>query len=205
MPSHLQTRQGTATYLAVYDAKRIANALIEQGVSKGDPGSPTNSRQFASFFWDLDVPDGSVESLYTQTELNKIIAQTKPRVVIGVDIEGLNVPVKMGSILLRTHLSFQSSQVEPEIDIDPPGSGTYSVYRGNHRRTERLHVYSRKPCGSNLWSVRGQSYCKLYPIQNGGCSALCPSVIFRVSYSGLHQQNSHPYNRIAAVQRRKRG
>lgn len=53
--------KGTATYLAVYDdAKRIANALIEQGVSKGDRVAVAlpNSRQFASFFWGILMSGG---------------------------------------------------------------------------------------------------------------------------------------------------
>ncbi len=162
--------KGTATYLAVYDdAKRIANALIEQGVSKGDRVAVAlpNSRQFVSFFWGILMSGGvavPLNPLYTQTELNKIIAQTKPRVVIGVDIEGLNVPVKMAvNPAQDTPVFPEQPSVEPEIDIDPSRDLALIQYTGGTTGEPKGCMFTHENLvaaiyGQSVWSSPIASY-----------------------------------------------
>lgn len=131
--------KGVSTYLGIYnEAKRIANALIEQGVSNGDRIAVAlpNSRLFAAFFWGILMSGGvavPLNPLYTQTEITRILNQTRPKVFVCVDTEEYRdlVSVVIPIDVEQERPVFHNyPNIEPEIDIDPSRDLAFIQYTG---------------------------------------------------------------------------
>lgn len=125
--------QGSVTFRELYnEAKQVANGLIELGLQKGDRVALIlpNSRSFASSFWGILMSGGiavPLNPLYTETEINRILSQTSPKITISLNPDKKYAELSM---FVRPEALQNVSIIELDIDINPSRDLAFIQYTG---------------------------------------------------------------------------